>query len=344
MNIGLPKELKDNEHRVGMVPSGVRALVADGHAVLVEEEAGPGSGFTDQVYIKAGGTVLKSAHEVYQRSDMVVKVKEPIKAEYSRLREGRIERDPALAGAANMERDLSLLRQLEDSSQPATIVRFYAWDKPTVSLGKHQKPESGADLEFCRRNHIPVVRRPSGGRAVLHADELTYAVISNDALSFPMHSLHETYRAVALALQSGLAQLGIESALARPSRTSSGRGAEARRGGRTNDPVQPHQSADHRLAAPCFVAPSRHELLCQGRKIAGSAQRRLRRAFLQHGSIPLTVDYPLMAAALGCSQELLRGTVISVSEAAGRPIGRQLLEPALVEGFKETFQISWTPL
>ena len=233
----------------------------------------------------------------------------------------RIERDPALPGAANMERDLCLLQQLEDSSQAATIVRFYAWDKPTVSLGKHQKPESGADLEFCRCNQIPVVRRPSGGRAVLHADELTYAVISNDAASFPMHSLHETYRAVALALQSGLAHLGIESALARPARTT-----------------------DAGLVTPCFAAPSRHELLCQGRKIAGSAQRRLRRAFLQHGSIPLTVDYPLMAAALGCSQGLLRSTVISVSEAAARPISRQLLEPALVEGFKEASQIAWTPL
>ena len=90
MNIGLPKELKDNEYRIGMVPSGVHALVAEGHTVLVEEEAGLGSGFTDQEYIKAGGTLLKSADEVYQRSDMVVKVKEPIEAEYPRLREGLI--------------------------------------------------------------------------------------------------------------------------------------------------------------------------------------------------------------------------------------------------------------
>ncbi len=90
MIIGLPKELKDNEYRVGMVPSGVHALVADGHSVFVEEEAGQGSGFTDQEYVEAGGTVLKSADEVYGRSDMVVKVKEPIEPEYPRLREGLI--------------------------------------------------------------------------------------------------------------------------------------------------------------------------------------------------------------------------------------------------------------
>lgn len=233
----------------------------------------------------------------------------------------RLESDPPLDGAANMQKDLALLQQVERSEQPTTIVRFYAWDRPTVSLGKNQKPESGADLEFCKQNGIPVVHRPSGGRSVLHADELTYAVLSNDSNAFPMHSLPETYRRVALALQAGLSSLGIESILARPLRHS----------------PSPSPSGESRRAAPCFVAPSRHELLCQGRKIAGSAQRRLRRSFLQHGSIPLTVDYPFMAAALGCSADLLRGTVISVSEAAGRPVSRDLLEPALVEGFRVAF-------
>lgn len=233
----------------------------------------------------------------------------------------RLESDPPLDGAANMQKDLALLQLAEQSEQPTTTVRFYAWDHPTVSLGKHQKPESGADLAFCRGNGIPVVHRPSGGRSVLHADELTYAVISNDSELFPMHSLPETYRAVALALQAGLSLLGIETVLARPNRQA----------------PSPSPSGESRRATPCFVAPSRHELLCQGRKIAGSAQRRLRRSFLQHGSIPLTVDYHLMAAALGSSSELLQDTVISVSEAAGRPIGRELLESALVEGFRDVF-------
>ncbi len=230
----------------------------------------------------------------------------------------RLMRDPPLAGTVNMAKDLRLLQQLEKASRSTTIVRLYAWDKSTVSLGKHQKPESGADLEYCSRNAIPILQRPSGGRAVLHADEVTYAVISNDSDFFPMNSLPETYRVIALALQSGLARLGIETVLARP----------------PHRPASP-SSTDSSLSAPCFVAPSRHELLCQGRKIAGSAQRRLRRAFLQHGSIPLTVDYPLMSAALGCSQDLLRRTVISVSEAAGRPISRELLESSLVAGFGE---------
>ena len=90
MNIGLPKELKENEYRVGMVPSGVHALAQDGHTVFVEKSAGLGSGITDQEYTDAGGTLLDSADELYLRSDMVVKVKEPIQDEFPRLREGLI--------------------------------------------------------------------------------------------------------------------------------------------------------------------------------------------------------------------------------------------------------------
>lgn len=224
---------------------------------------------------------------------------------------------PPQPGQVNMDLDLSLLNELDKSSSPATVIRFYAWDKPTVSLGKHQQHSAGADLGYCRREGIPIVHRPSGGRAVLHADELTYAVISNDDGFFPMQSLHQTYYAIGLMLQEGFSRLGIQTDLAR-----SGRRLEYPR------PAGP------RLPSPCFVTTSRYELLCQGRKIAGSAQRRLRRAFLQHGSIPLSIDYPRMAAALRSSPELLQRSVISVSEAAGRPVGREELEAALRKSFR----------
>ena len=88
MIVGLPKEIKDNEYRVGLTPAGVRALKDAGHDVRVETNAGGGSGFEDSLYERAGATIVDSADEVWASADMIVKVKEPIAPEYPRMREG----------------------------------------------------------------------------------------------------------------------------------------------------------------------------------------------------------------------------------------------------------------
>jgi alanine dehydrogenase len=90
MKIGLPKEIKDNEYRVGLTPAGVNALVNAGHEVFVQKSAGEGSGFNDDQYVKAGGKLLDTADEVWQTGDMIVKVKEPIAPEYPRMRENQL--------------------------------------------------------------------------------------------------------------------------------------------------------------------------------------------------------------------------------------------------------------
>jgi alanine dehydrogenase len=90
MKIGLPKEIKDNEYRVGLTPAGVQALAHAGHEVYVQKTAGEGSGFTDEQYVKAGGKLLDTADEVWQTGDMIVKVKEPIAPEYPRMRENQL--------------------------------------------------------------------------------------------------------------------------------------------------------------------------------------------------------------------------------------------------------------
>ena len=90
MIVGLPKEIKDNEYRVGLTPAGVRALTDAGHACLVEKDAGEGSGFGDALYEKAGARIIDSADDVWGRADMIVKVKEPIAPEYPRMREGQL--------------------------------------------------------------------------------------------------------------------------------------------------------------------------------------------------------------------------------------------------------------
>ena len=90
MKIGLPKEIKDNEYRVGLTPAGVHALAGAGHTVYVERSAGEGSGFTDEQYESAGATMLETADDVWAAGDMIVKVKEPIAPEYPRMRENQL--------------------------------------------------------------------------------------------------------------------------------------------------------------------------------------------------------------------------------------------------------------
>jgi len=90
MKIGLPKEIKDNEYRVGLTPAGVRAFTDAGHNVFVEKSAGEGSGFANELYEKAGATMLETADDVWGEGDMIVKVKEPVAPEYARMRENQL--------------------------------------------------------------------------------------------------------------------------------------------------------------------------------------------------------------------------------------------------------------
>jgi alanine dehydrogenase len=90
MVIGVPKEIKEQEQRVALLPSAANQLIRHGHSVLVEKNAGIGSGYADEEYVKAGAEIVDTAKEVFARADMIVKVKEPLKAEFSLLRKGQI--------------------------------------------------------------------------------------------------------------------------------------------------------------------------------------------------------------------------------------------------------------
>lgn len=90
MIIGIPKEIKNNENRVGMTPAGVKELIAHGHTVYVQHTAGEGSGFADEEYKKVGATILPTIEDVYARAEMIIKVKEPIEPEYPLVRKGQL--------------------------------------------------------------------------------------------------------------------------------------------------------------------------------------------------------------------------------------------------------------
>src|SRR3989442_7245163 len=116
--------------------------------------------------------------------------------------------DGPIDGISNMAIDAALLDEVDSSSDLRTIVRFYGWVRPTVSLGRNQAIDKAVDTEYCTANGIDVVHRPTGGRAVLHDDELTYAVISNDS-SFFGDTIYGNYKRVSEALCLGYRRLGL---------------------------------------------------------------------------------------------------------------------------------------
>ena len=217
--------------------------------------------------------------------------------------------------------DTALLEEVVGSAIPRTIVRFYGWRRPTVSLGRNQKIERAVNTGYCSANGIDVVHRPTGGRAVLHDDELTYAVISNDPSYFG-DTIYGNYKTVSEALCRGYNDLGVPAVLAPDTKkvTDFANGA---------DP-------------PCFISPSRYELMAGGRKIAGSAQRRVRGAFLQHGSMPITCNREALARATRVEDpSFLEREMAGAGEfLAERPTIEQLTG-AFVRAFQESFSIEF---
>jgi alanine dehydrogenase len=147
MIIGVPKEIKNREHRVGLVPGGVRALVKDGHRVFVEKGAGLGSGITDEEYKSAGGAIVPEARKLFDDSDMIIKVKEPLKEEYGLFHEGQIlytylhlAAVPALAKMlckANVKAVAYETIQLADGSLPLLTPMSEVAGKMSVQMGAH---------------------------------------------------------------------------------------------------------------------------------------------------------------------------------------------------------------
>jgi lipoate-protein ligase A len=182
-------------------------------------------------------------------------------------------------GVYNMAVDEELLARAQAGDR-VPVLRFYGWHPPAVSLGRFQKIEEAVNIEACRQRGFDVVRRITGGRAVLHRHELTYSVISRiDNPLFPA-SVHGTYKVIAEGLLAGLMNLGISAEIV--SRT--GRHA--------------HLVATQAKDPACFSSPSWYEIVVNGKKIVGSAQRRLPQAFLQHGSILIDYDSLLEAAVI----------------------------------------------
>jgi alanine dehydrogenase len=157
--VGLPREIKDNEYRVGLVPAGVRALTDAGHRTVVERGAGEGSGFDNELYERAGATILDTADEVWQQAEMIVKVKEPIRPEYERMREGQL-----LFTYLHLAPDEELTRQLLERKVTGVAYETITDKKGTLPL---LTPMSEVAGRMSIQIGAQYLEKMNGGRGVL---------------------------------------------------------------------------------------------------------------------------------------------------------------------------------
>jgi lipoate-protein ligase A len=228
---------------------------------------------------------------------------------------GRIIRMGACDGPMNMALDEALARLCRDDAE----LRFYEWDPPALSIGYFQRAAE-IDPATCREAAIPLVRRPTGGRAVLHGHDLTYGLILPLRSPWTDYSVAESYRRINGCLQQGLQRLGVPVSI----------GTASAGAGPGPSPF-------------CFSAIVQHELMVDGRKLIGSAQRRFPTALLQQGSILMDAEPPALLARLWGSKRTQRadslGSATSLREALGRRPDRAEVEAAIAGAFGSMLDI-----
>jgi lipoate-protein ligase A len=226
--------------------------------------------------------------------------------------------DAPAPGDENMRRDLSLLDACARGEIPGAV-RLYGFVPACLSLGRMQ-PLDDVNLEACSRDGVDVVRRPSGGRAVLHDQEVTYSVVCRSTDPVFGGRVLESCARIHEAIAAGLATLGVHT-------TPRALPADLRRDAREGAAV-----------ADCFARPAAHELLDDsGRKLVGSAQARRAGALLQHGSVLL--ESPRAAGYLRGDAAPTPGGV-GIRELLGREVSREELVDALAAGFRRFLETS----
>lgn len=232
----------------------------------------------------------------------------------------------------NMALDEALLEWHSKGEIPPTI-RFYGWNPPTLSIGYFQKAEKEINFDKVKELGLGFVRRPTGGRGVLHDEELTYSVIVSEEYPNMPKTVTEAYRVISEGLLEGFRSLGLEAYFAIP------RSEEEK-----NSLKNPRSSV-------CFDAPSWYELVVEGRKIAGSAQTRQKGVILQHGSILLEIDEDKLFSVFNYPndrvkermQRAFRSKAVAINAIAGRKIPIEEAKEAFYKGFASALGIDLEP-
>lgn len=214
--------------------------------------------------------------------------------------------------AFNMALDEALAVSARSGASPPTL-RLYGWQQEAVSLGCFQKA-TDIDLEFCRAENIAVVRRPTGGRAILHGCEMTYSVSAQNEGAFS-HGLFHTYHLISIALKGAIEDMGGP-VLLKMKKTSGSTSIKS--------PV-------------CFESTSYGEISgLDGRKLVGSAQQRRRDGFLQQGSVPYVMDYEKMGKIFGRDAAGLQLEMMGLKELCPG-LDHEAFKQALLRSFQNAF-------
>lgn len=232
----------------------------------------------------------------------------------------------------NMALDEALLDWHSNGEIPP-IIRFYEWNPATLSIGYFQQAIRDINIEEVKRQQLGFVRRPTGGRAVLHDKELTYSIIVTESYPNMPQTVTEAYRVLSEGLLLGFQNLGLDAYFSVPD-------TEEKRA----DLKQPK-------SAVCFDAPSWYELVVEGKKVAGSAQTRQKGVILQHGAILLDLDEEKLLSVFNFSSETIREKMrkklpekaVAINRLSSTPFTIDQCVEAFKEGFEKALQIELIP-
>lgn len=223
----------------------------------------------------------------------------------------------------NMALDEALL-EFHSKGEIPPVIRFYEWNPATLSIGYFQRAERDIDLEAVKNQGIGFVRRPTGGRAVLHDSELTYSIIVSEEYPNIPQTVTEAYRFLSEGLLKGFQHLGLDAYFSIP------------------DTDDKRDALKRPRSAVCFDAPSWYELVVEGKKVAGSAQTRQKGVVLQHGAILLDLDEDKLLSLFKFSseraKERMRKALPEKAVAINRLTDRNITIPECVEAFKKGFE------
>ncbi|MBP2240853.1 lipoate-protein ligase A [Cytobacillus eiseniae] len=228
----------------------------------------------------------------------------------------------------NMALDEALLDWNSEGKFPP-VIRFYGWDPATLSIGYFQKVDKEIEMAAVKEHGLGFVRRPTGGRGVLHEHELTYSVIVSEEHPKMPKTVTEAYRVISEGILKGFHHLGMEAYFAVP------KTAEER------------DSLKNPRSAVCFDAPSWYELVVEGRKVAGSAQTRQKGVILQHGSILLDLDEDKLFSLFKYPndrvkermQKAFKNKAVAINEISRDEISIEQAKVAFKKGFAEGLNI-----
>lgn len=213
------------------------------------------------------------------------------------------------------------------------VLRFYEWEPATLSIGYFQSVSKEIDMEKVAEYGLGFVRRPTGGRGVLHEHELTYSVIVSEEYPDMPETVTEAYRVISGGILEGFKNLGLDAYFSIP------------------DSVNEVDELKKPKSAVCFDAPSWYELVVEGRKVAGSAQTRQKGVILQHGAILLSLDAEKLVSLFKFASEEQRERMrvslpekaVAIDQLAERVVSIQECVEAFSTGFESALAITLEP-